>query len=59
MTKCPEKLPKRTDPSVAGGLLNYVDAANIYHDCKANHNGLVDWMKADVTWEMVKEKSRQ
>lgn len=48
MVKCPEILPKRTDPSLGGGLSNYTAAARQYHDCKDNQHGLVDWVDRNV-----------
>ena len=48
MVKCPLELPKRTDPSLGGGLMNYTEAARQYHDCKRDQHGLVDWVDRNI-----------
>ena len=51
MVKCADELPKRTDPSLGGGINSYIETARQYHNCKLDQHGLIDWVDRNIVKE--------
>ena len=42
LVRCPDSLPLLTDGTAGDVALTMAEWAAIFHDCRINHNGLVD-----------------
>ena len=42
LIRCPDSLPLLTDGTAGDVALTMAEWAAIYHDCRINHNGLID-----------------